>query len=127
MNPTTRRPISPENADEVIDNPDRPRTLSYGLIALGLIMATVVVTLTALAIYDADGLPLLAYIRSYVGDGRTILDIVVESHSVRIRATHTFGHVLSVLVYVSTLLTLATVSRALLAAGVRLLTPIVRA
>jgi hypothetical protein len=127
MNPTTRRPISPENADEVIEDSDQPRVLSYGLIALGLLMATVVVGLTALAIYDADGLPLLGYIRSYVGDGRTLLDVVVGSHSVRIRATHTFGHVLSVVVYASTLLTLATISRALLAAGVRLLTPVVRA
>lgn len=127
MNGQTRRTISPESAAPVIEDADRPRVLSFGLITLGLILSTVVVILTAFAIYDADGLPLLTYIQSYVGDGRTILDIAVGSRSVRIRATHTFGHVLSVLVYVGTLLTLAAVARALLAAGVRLRTPVVRA
>ncbi len=126
MIPQTRRQMSPAAPTGASDEPDRPRTLAFGLVALGLLLSAAVVGLAALAIYDADGLPLLTYIRSYIGDGRTIIDTVIGSRLVRVRATHTFGHVLSISVYMSVLLTLATVARGLLAAGIRLLTPVAR-
>jgi hypothetical protein len=97
------------------------RRLAWTLLASGTLVALATVLLAGLAIYDAERLPLIDYVQTHVGNGRPIVDAVIGSRSVRIQATHTFGYVLSLSVYGTVLLAIATVARALIASGVRLL------
>jgi hypothetical protein len=100
---------------------EHPAPFAFALLVAGLVLAATIVVLIAVAIYDAEALPLIAFVRGHVGNGHNIIDAAIGGRSVRIRGSYEFGYVFAVSVYASLLFALATISRALIENGVRLM------
>jgi len=103
------------------ERPDGRHALAVTLLGVGIVLAAAIVALIGLAIYDAEALPLLVYVRNHVGNGHNIVDAVIGDRSVRIRGSYEFGYAFSLCVYASLLAALATISRALIQGGTRLM------
>ena len=98
-------------------------TLGPLLLGAGLVLAIAVVGLTALAIFSFDSLPLLEFASDRMGTGRNFIDAVIGSRSIRVRVTSNMGMVFAITLYAWLLFALATVSRAFIQGGVRLMGP----